>query len=74
MLADGLPVGMASKTVSAVFGDRFYIEEQDRSAGIEVIPAAMPAGLAAGRMVDIGGVMRTEGGERYIEAGAVVVF
>ncbi len=69
-LADGERVGLASKTVTAVFADSFYIQEPDRTAGIMVKPAsAMPPGLAIGALVEVMGTLNTDSdGERYIEA------
>ena len=66
-------VGLSSKTLSAVFGDCFYIQESDRSSGIRVSAAEMPSGLVPGQLVDVGGVlMISPNGERYI-SGAVSV-
>jgi hypothetical protein len=73
LMANTSPVCLGSKVVTALFDDCFYIEETDRSAGIKVAPAAMPPGIAVGKTVDVGGVIRTDGGERYIEAETVIV-
>ena len=71
-LPDGSIVGLVSKIVTAVFGDHFYVEESDRSMGIRVTPVEMPAGLAAGKTVDVGGTMATNSdGERHIVGASV---
>lgn len=81
-LADLDSVGLSSMTVTAIFDSYFYIEEQNRIAGIMVKPAGgIPAGLAVGQTVDIGGLLRTTGnetwtssvGERYVDATVKVV-
>ena len=66
-------VGLATKVVTAVFSDCFYIEESDRYAGIKVVPIQMPAGLSTDKTVDVGGTMMTGGnGERYIGAATAM--
>jgi len=71
----GLPnsssVGLASKAVTAVFSDRFYVEELDRHNGIKIVPLEMPTGLAIGNIVDVGGTVETVNGERCIANAAV---
>ncbi|MBP6963507.1 MAG: hypothetical protein KBC96_03775, partial [Armatimonadetes bacterium] len=62
-LADGTPVTLAGKTISADFMNSYYIQELDRSSGILV----MGAGPKAGSLVTIGGVMGANAmGERAI--------
>jgi len=48
--------------------------EQDRSAGVMVRPVGgMPAGLAEGKLVDVGGAMKTgTNRERWLEASVSV--
>ena len=72
-LPDSSSVGLVDKIVTAVFGDCFYIEESDRNIGIKVVPVEMPSGLAVGKAVDIGGMVQTTAGERYIGAAVVSV-
>jgi len=57
--ADPSTVGLINKIVTAVFGDCFYVEESDRNVGIKVVPVQMPAGIEAGKTVDVGGTMQT---------------
>ena len=71
-LADSTAVGMVSKTVTAIYSGCLYIEEADKYMGIKVVPSEMPGGLSVGGVVDIGGTMQTQNGERYI-ADAVVL-
>ncbi|MBI2844110.1 MAG: hypothetical protein HYX78_11980 [Armatimonadetes bacterium] len=74
-LADAASVGLASKVVTAVFFDCFYIEEASREAGIKVKPiAGIPSGLAPGNIIDVGGLMRTDSSfERWIDATVSIV-
>jgi hypothetical protein len=63
-------VGLASKSVTALYLDRFYIEESDRSAGIMVQPVVgIPGGLHVGQAVSVGGpVKRGPEVEPWVEA------
>jgi hypothetical protein len=72
-LAGSSIVGMISKTVTAIYDGFIYIEESDRYAGIKVVPVEMPAGLATGQTVDVGGTIETADGERYITGATVAV-
>ena len=73
-LGNSATVGFIGKTVVAVMADCFYIEETDRSSGIKVVPVQMPAGLAVGQMVDVGGTIVTgDSGERYVGDAVVTV-
>ncbi len=67
-LSDNSSVGISSETVSAIFATGFYVEEQDRSSGLLVVPSAgVPASIAIGSSVTLGGVLRTNpAGERYL--------
>lgn len=69
-LARPVSVGFASKPISAVFSDYFYIQEPDRSAGIMVRPVCgLPAGIAVGMLADVGGIIRENSDhELYIDA------
>jgi hypothetical protein len=69
-LADTQSVGLASRTVTAIFDSYFYIQETDRTTGIKVSPVGgIPAGMTIGNLVDVGGLMRTNpDNERWIEA------
>lgn len=69
-LADMASAGLASKMVTAVFDGFFYIGDTNRSSGIRVVPVGgIASGLAIGKLVDVGGVIRTSSDkERWIEA------
>ena len=62
-----------SKIVTVIFAVGFYIEESDRNAGIKVVPLETPEGLGVGSIVDVGGVMQTANGERYVGGATVTV-
>ena len=68
-LPDDSPVELVLKIVTAVFANYFYVEEFDRSSGIKVIPAEMPAGIAPDDEVCVVGTVQTNpvDGERFIE-------
>lgn len=71
-LKDQSMVGLISKRVTAVFGDCLYIEESNRTSGIQVIVSPLPSNIGIGSIVDIAGSMSTSAaGERYIAASAV---
>jgi chitodextrinase len=57
-LADGVSVSLTEKTVTAVFTDHFYIQDES-SSGIRVTPVEMPVELAVGDSVDITGTLAT---------------
>ncbi|MCE5199835.1 MAG: hypothetical protein ABFD54_07410 [Armatimonadota bacterium] len=68
-LRDGGPVGITGGRVSAVFADRFYIQDDDRTGGIGVLwGGSMPA---EGNLVTVVGSMTTQSGERLISATEV---
>ena len=69
--ADGATVSMRRAIVTAVFGESFYVESDDRIAAIR---ADCPGHLLVPSMrADISGVLRTAtSGERYIQAGSAV--
>jgi len=63
-LPDGARVDVLDRVVSATFPGFFYIEEPDRSSAIRVdADSAYPS---PGDLVEIAGVMTTDGGERAI--------
>ncbi|MEI6914285.1 MAG: hypothetical protein WCL39_04050 [Armatimonadota bacterium] len=74
-LADTTSVGLATKAVTAVFIDHFYVEEIDRSSGVKVVPAdGLPTGIAVGKLVDVGGLLKTDAnGERWLDATVKVL-
>lgn len=65
---DGAQASIASKIVTAVFADCFFIEEPKRFAGIRCVPAhpGPIEGLKPGDIVDVAGQMSTLHGERII--------
>ena len=69
-LPDGASVVIRRAVVTRTFGDVFYIESDDRTAGIRV--AKSGHGLSSGMRADVIGVIRTNSnGERYVEASWV---
>ena len=66
-LPDGVPVGIACSTSTAVFDDRFYVENTARICGIGVLGAAS----APGRLMQVEGAMSTSNGERVILSSLV---
>lgn len=66
-LANGSPVILFQKVVTADIGTYFYIEEPDRSSGLKVNRTSPPVGS----LVNVSGSMNTVNGER--EVGAAVV-
>ncbi|MDO8587873.1 MAG: HYR domain-containing protein [Armatimonadota bacterium] len=73
-LADTTKLCLGLKEVTAVFSDRFYLEESNRIMGILVVPTAMPPGVAPRKKVDLSGTMGTDAnGERCIIEANVVV-
>jgi chitodextrinase len=72
-LSDSATVGLASKAVTAIYAGSLYVEETDRNAGIRIVPVQMPHGLMVGTIIDAGGVLRTEKGERCIDGATVTI-
>lgn len=69
-MANGSKVILRAKAITAVFEDKFYIQEPDRSSGIRVVSPGH--NLHIGMKADVTGVLRTNAeGERYIEASGV---
>lgn len=65
--ADTITVAMKGAVVTAVFGDWFYVENENRSGGI--LAHKLGHGLSEGRKIDLIGVMDTNSdSERFIEA------
>ncbi len=59
--ADGASASIEGKTVTGVFADCFFIEEEDRFAGIRCVEA--PTTLQAGDIVDVSGTIAMINGE-----------
>ena len=73
-LPDAAQTGLAGKVVTAAYGTFCYVEEPSRFAGMLVVPAEMPAWLAVGNTVDVGGVMQTSSdGERCIGGATITL-
>lgn len=73
LLADGEEVCLSGKVVTAgsnEFPGCFYIEESDRSSGIKVATSQL---VNTGNVVTVTGIIRTSGGERYVDASSVKV-
>ena len=68
---DGSSVSMLGKTVTAVFDDCFFVEENDRSAGIRCVEALTT--LSTGQIVDVTGTLATVDGERVVSGATHVV-
>lgn len=66
-LPDGTQVTLAGKTVTRAFGDRYYVAEPDRSAGIAVL---LPRSHAPGTLVDVQGTLSNVSGETVITAAS----
>jgi uncharacterized protein (TIGR03790 family) len=72
---DGTLISLDNKIVSAGtddFGDRFYIQEPDRSSGIQVYMGRQFSGIAEGMIVSIRGILTTRNGERIIINPSVI--
>ncbi|GEM_PF-3380171 len=67
--ADGVPVTVNGRRVSAVFDECFYVQEEDRSCGIGV--RRLGPKPAIGDIADVSGAMITVDGERMIDADSV---
>ncbi len=68
-LADGSPVGLVGKVVTASFNAGFYIEESNRTSGIQVLGP----GPGQGALVTVGGTVGVNAlGERAILDPAVI--
>jgi len=71
--ANAVTVGIPLRSVTAVFGDHFYIEEPESYIGIRVTPSAMPIGLAPSSLVSVGGTLQTADFERHVSGLVEVV-
>lgn len=69
-LPNGAGVSITGKIVTAAFEGFFYIEEDDRTAGIRVNAGTA---VAQGDRVTVTGVLGTLAGERVIEADSVTI-
>lgn len=67
-LADGTRVTLPAKLISASFGDCFYIQEADKTAGLKVEYDTMPS---ADQEVTVSGELGTQGVERLLFADSV---
>ncbi|MCC6484601.1 MAG: PQQ-dependent sugar dehydrogenase [Armatimonadetes bacterium] len=67
-MPDGVAIALADKIVSASLAQGFVVQESDRSAGVRV---SSSQGSSAGQTVAIGGVLGTQGLERYVAADTV---
>lgn len=73
--ADGDEALLDSKIVTAVYGNHFYVQEQDRSCGIKVVPRNPGVGAGPFERIDIGGWIKTdENGERYLDASVTRLY
>jgi hypothetical protein len=68
---DGTSVTLNTKVVTGAFGDHFYVEEPDRTAGIKVASNTV---VSVGSMVSVSGMLQTLDGERQISASSVGVY
>jgi len=68
-MPDGSVVRLVAKRVSAVYADRFYVEEDEPIAGIAVLT---DSGIAVGDVVNIIGKLFTTDGERVLAATSVI--
>jgi len=66
-LGDGVTVMLSGQVVSASFQDCFYVQQSDRSCGIKVVGNIAPQ---RGDIVEVTGMLRTAGCERYIQASS----
>lgn len=60
---DGTPVWLNNQVVTGYLGDRYYIEEEDRSSGIAVVPTTT---VGEGDIVSVYGIIQTLEGERIL--------
>lgn len=70
-MPNGSLVTLNTKIVTGGFGDHFYIQEPDRTAGIRVAGSA-PAAL--GSMVSVTGILQVVEGERQVNPTSVTVY
>ena len=65
---DGEGVSVANVTVTGIYGSSFYVEDQDRSAGLRVSGATTHA---IGDVVTVQGILNTVNGERQLVQAVV---
>ncbi len=69
MRPEFMAADLLARPVTAAFPDHFYVQEPDRSGGIMVRSASLPAGIGPGWSATASGVLRTDAaGERYLSA------
>lgn len=67
--ADGTAVSLASKTVTAAFAGKFYIQDESRASGIRVVSSAS---VVANQSVQVAGKLALVDGERCLVDCVVV--
>jgi len=73
LLPDGVSAGLSAKVVTAVTDTGFYVQDGPPWAGIRIECAEPLTGLAAGRIVDVGGTVSTNpDGEKMVVAIAEI--
>ena len=75
-LPNGTYVSLSGKIATSGggnFADRFYIEEPDRSSGIQVQPSSSFANVTAGDTVSVSGTLATIDGERVITSATYTI-
>lgn len=70
-LVEGASVAMSGKRVSAVFDDRFYVQDDERSSGIGVLWSGDKP--APGKLVTFDGTLESRDGELLILGGNLIV-
>ena len=68
LLKDGTKVALGQKPVSGVFDGSFYIQEDDRSAGIKVLSSSAPG---VGQLAEAAGTVTMAGVEKVLVADSV---
>lgn len=74
-LPDGSLVTLTDQVVSAgtnAFGDRFYIQDKNRSSGIQVYLGRSFPGIVERAIVSVRGVLTTRSGERALSNASVI--
>ena len=70
---DGTVIGINGKIVTAFLSDCVYIEELDRSKGIQVRFLVAAPAIAEGDRLNVIGKLATIGGERVLDHAAIMV-
>ncbi len=72
---DGSYVRLTSKVAACdglTFTDGFYVQEENRTSGVKIVPNVNVDGVVAGSLITATGVLLTDAaGQRYIEADSV---